>query len=338
MFAAEVARVACTTLLGLLGPPEPEADSGGDDLGVEAPAEAEPEAEGEPSPPTAEMVVRTATGAVQDRAYLERTNSVIATYVDHLDALAEVESELDGCGRALQAELRMALALAYLKLDGTCSQDGQVVETSELRFPQSECPEAVAGDPSTCAAILLDRVVPFAEAGPGGVSAPFSQAFGCRHAVAEMSVEQMFGGCMVGAYDEAIDRGAATPPATDQPEPEVWPVPRWASIVGVSTGAALIVTGSVLLGINGNCPGGYDPVTQIDQCPSTYNTDEAGGVFLGIGLAGTIAMGTVLTVTEIQRKRQRRHRESAALRRLRRAEAVTGLRLLPQPLRTPPRR
>jgi hypothetical protein len=297
-----------------------------------------------------DSIVEAAAQAAKDRAWLERNNQDIPAYVEHLDALADVGDELDTCDGAIRAELRMALALAYLKAAGDCTEAGDTVDAveqapgegpadadapvgvGELPMPVLECFEAAS--PRECSNRLLEYVAEFAAQSPAGTDAPFAQAFGCPHAVAEMSVEQMFGTCMVGEYDEAVERwNDQLPVEEEEPEDvEVWPVPRWASIAGISGGAALVIVGAVLLGIDGKCPGGYDPVTEVDQCPSVYNTDVGGGVLVGVGAVAIIGMGTVLTITEIQRSKQGKQRPSALRRRIDRAEALTGLRLsLPRP-------
>lgn len=287
--------------------------------------------EHEPSAPAdsreVDDVVAAAAKAVEDRAYLERNDRVIDEYVGHLDALADVGRELDTCGQALQAELRMALALAYLELEGTCTDtDEPAARTGEMPMPVLECIDATG--PSECAEALLDRVAEFAAKGQGGLEAPFSQAFGCAHAVAEMSVEQMFGACMVEQYAAASERFEARPAPREQGPTKVWPVPRWAGIAGVSGGLAMIIGGAVMLGIDGKCPGGYDPVTQVEQCPSVYGTSEGGAALVSIGAIVTVGMGVVLTVTEIQRAKQGRSGRPSALRRkLERAQALTGLRV-----------
>jgi hypothetical protein len=289
-----------------------------------------------------DAIVEAAAQAAKDRAWLERNNQDIQAYVQHLDALADVSAELDTCDAAIRAELRMALALAYLKAAGDCAEDGDTVDApdeaapavepvGELPLPVLECFEVLG--PRECADRLLEHVAEFAEQGPAGTDAPFSQAFGCPHAVAEMSVEQMFGTCMVAEYDQAVTRFTGRAPVDDQPKDvQVWPVPRWASIAGISGGAAMVIAGAVLLGIDGKCPGGHDPVTEVDQCPSVYNTNVGGGVLVGVGAVVMVGMGTVLTITEIQRSKQGKQRPSALRRRIDRAEALTGLRLsLPRP-------
>jgi hypothetical protein len=324
------------------GPAPDQADvASPEEAGVAAPDEAGVAAPEEPdmggSGRDVDAIVEAAAQAAKDRAWLERNNQDIGEYVKHLDALADVGAELDACDGAIQAELRMALALAYLKTVGDCAEDGDTVdapdgtavaaEPSELPMPVLECFESAS--PRECADRLLERVAEFADHGPGGTEAPFSQAFGCPHAVAEMSVEQMFGTCMVGEYEQAVTRwsGQAAPQDDEAREVEVWPVPRWASIAGISGGAAMVIAGAVLLGIDGKCPGGYDPVTEVGECPSVYNTNVGGGVLVGVGSVVMLGMGTVLTITEIQRSKQGKQRPSALRRRIDRAEQLTGLRL-----------
>jgi hypothetical protein len=329
----------------LWGPPNGEAAEGPAPEQVDpardeaAQDEAAPdETEATASSRDVDVIVEAAAQAAKDRAWLERNNQDIEEYVKHLDALADVGAELDACDGAIRAELRMALALAYLKTVGDCAEDGDAVDTptatvepGKLPMPVLECFESAG--PRECSDRLLEHVAEFAAQGPGGTDAPFSQAFGCPHAVAEMSVEQMFGTCMVGEYEQAVARfeeQAGT--ESDDREVEVWPVPRWASIAGISGGAAMVIAGGVLLGIDGKCPGGHDPVTEVEQCPSVYNTNVSGGVLVGVGAVVMLGMGTVLTITEIQRSKQGKQRPTALRRRIDRAEALTGLRLsLPRP-------
>lgn len=333
----------------LWAPPTGEVAEGPapDEAGEAAPDEPTPDEPTleEPDPATSgrdvDAIVEAAAQAAKDRAWLERNNQDIEEYVKHLDALADVSADLDTCDGAIRAELRMALALAYLKVAGDCAGDGDTqdapaeaavaVQPEQLPMPVLECFEAAG--PRECADRLLEYVAEFADQGPGGTEAPFSQAFGCPHAVAEMSVEQMFGTCMVGEYEQAVARfGEQADVEQDDDEVEVWPVPRWASIAGISGGAGLVIVGAVLLGIDGKCPGGYDPVTEVDQCPSVYNTNVGGGVLVGVGAVVMLGMGTVLTITEIQRSKQGKSRQSALRRRIDRAEQLTGLRLsLPRP-------
>jgi hypothetical protein len=322
--------------------PDPDPDGTGDTATSGLPDDSDAQLDADPGPDVA-AIVEAAVAAAKDRAYLQRTNREVEEYVHQLDELANVDAELDTCARAIQAEIRMALALAYLEADGTCAEteEGAAADISEndgtpaaaSPLPVLECSD-VAG-PRECADRLLEQVAQFASGGPAGTPAPFSQAFGCPHAVAQMSVEQMFGSCLSEQYDQAITRwetsqGVEAPPPDPGPEP--WPIPRWASIAGVSGGAALLITGGVLLGINGKCPGGHDPVTEVDLCPSVYNTDVSGGVLIGVGSVVVLGMGAVLTITELQRAKQGKTRESALRRRIDRAQALTGLRLsIPRP-------
>jgi hypothetical protein len=309
-----------------------------------------------------DQLVEDAAGALEDRAWLERNGRDIEEYVRHLDALAAVEHELDACGAAIQAELRMALALAYLEHVGTCSEADDAVD-EELPMPTVECGEVA--DPSECAERLLDRVVEFGSRGTGGTSAPFSQAFGCPHAVAEMSVEQMFGSCMANEYEQAVVRGEPIARVDDEVHPHVHhvfeegdaedrsearqdaedrpakrrPGARAAGILGLTVGGGLIAGGAVGLAIDGSCPGGYDPVTEVAACPSIYNTDLAGTVLVSVGALLVVGMSTVLAVTEAQRRKQGKTRSSALRRRVDRVQALTGLRVsgLRPPLEHPGR-
>ena len=305
---------------------DPEAS---DELGSEQP---EP---GEEPPSPVDKIVQEAVQAAKDRAWLERNNQEIDEYVHQLDQLGSVEDELDTCARAIQAEIRMDLALAYLREDGTCSEaeDEDADEDADAGEPAEEAPplpQHECGDlssPSECADRLLERVAEFADEGPGGTPAPLSQAFGCPHALEQMSVEQLFGACLSEQYDEAVERWQEQRDGGGRKERGQLNVPRWASIVGISGGAALLVTGAVLIGIDGNCPGGYDPMSEAGECPNVYNTDAGGAVLVSVGGLAMVGMGVVLAITEVQRKKSR---ESTAMRRVRRFEAATGMRLVPR--------
>ena len=297
-----------------------------------------------------DAIVEAAAQAAKDRAWLERNNKDIAEYVMHLDALANVADDLDTCDSAIRAELRMALALAYLKAVGDCTEAGDTVDApaegsdearsvprpSNFPWPVLECSEA--SGPRECADRLLDTVAEFAAQGQGGTTAPFSPGVrlpACgRRDVGRADVRQLHGRG-VRSSGRALERSLAPMKRRRLSKNRRKKCGRcrgWASIAGVSGGAAMVIVGAVLLSMDGKCPGGYDPMTDIEECPSVYNTNVAGGRVGGrrCGSDGP-AWAPVLAITEVQRKKAGKHRPSALRRKIDRAEALTGLRLSPPP-------
>jgi hypothetical protein len=339
---------------GPVAPEEGEASEGAPEEGVAEegePEEGEPE-EGELDPDAeaseaealeaeTQAIVEAASEAVQDRAVLERNKREVPEFVRHLDALASVQDRLDTCGKAVQAEARMDLALAYLRIAGTCDaaevDDEQPVP--ELEYPR-EC--ASATNPQDCAGYLLERAAEFGDSGPAGAEDPLAQAAGCPHAAESMSVERMFGSCVAQEYEAAVERWRASqspPEPVDEPRRGIdLGVPRWGSVLGLSLGVGAIAAGAVLVAIDGRCPGGHDPMADIEQCPNIYNTDAGGAVLISVGALAVVSMGAILTITEIQRKRGKSRTSEAALRRrMDRVGAITGWQAPRLRLR-PPRR
>jgi hypothetical protein len=268
-------------------------------------------------------IVREAGAAAQDRAVLERNGEEIVEFVAQLDALAGVEDRLDTCARAIQAELRMDLALAYLRVSGTCSE-GEDVEPAALVFPR-EC--ASATTPDACAALLLEGAAAFGASGPAGAEDPLAQAAGCPHAAESMSVERMFGGCVLDEYGAAVERWRASQveaeveaPVEDHEQPRGLAVPRWASITGIGLGVGVLAAGATLVAIDGRCPNGSDPRVDFEGCPSVYNTQAGGAVLISVGALAVISMSTVLAITELKAKRAGQRETTAGLRLRRRLE------------------
>lgn len=82
-------------------------------------------------------------------------------------------------------------------------------------------------------------------------------------------------------------------------------LPRWAEISVMVVGASALAAGGVLLGFDGRCPGGLDPVADAADCPEVYESSTSGFVALGLG-AALLATGTVvLTIDEVRGARQR---------------------------------
>jgi hypothetical protein len=321
---------------GLEGPAAPaevdEVDEGEAEAGeAEAGEPLTTEAEAATLDDESAAIVEAAARAVQDRAVLERNNREVPEFVRHLDALATIEDRLDTCGKAVQAELRMDLALAYLRAAGSC-EESEAVDTDEappeLAYPR-EC-EATA-NPNDCAAQLLERAAEFGDSGPAGAEDPLAQADGCSHAAESMSVERMFGACVAQEYQAALERWRASqappPPVVDRSKPQL-EVPRWASILGISLGVGAIAAGATLVAIDGRCPGGQDPMTDIDQCPNIYNTDAGGAVLISVGALAVVGMGTILTINELRAKKSKNKASVTAMRRrMQRVTALTGWQL-----------
>jgi hypothetical protein len=344
-----IAELGLSALM-VLGPPIAEGPAEGPQPDADSEAQVEPEAEVEPeadaeladSEPAAAdetaAIVAEAAIAAQDRAVLERNNREVPEFVRQLDALATVEDRLDTCGRAVQAELRMDLALAYLRAAGTCSEaePDPDAPVPVLEYPR-EC--SAANDPSGCAALLLERAAEFGDSGPAGAEDPLAQAAGCPHAAESMTVERMFGACVTEEYNAAVERWRASQePVEEDRKPLDLKVPRWASITGISVGAGAIVAGAVLVAIDGNCPGGGDPMVDLDACPNVYDTEVGGAVLISVGALAMLGMGAILTITEIQNKRRGRSNSTTMRRRMDRVTAVTGWqlpRLQLQPRRRP---
>jgi hypothetical protein len=272
-------------------------------------------------------IVRAAGIAAQDRAVLERNGEEIVEFTAQLDALAQVEERLDTCARAIQAELRMDLALAYLRASGTCGEGegeagaGGEVDPGSLAFPR-EC--AAVATPDACAARLLEGAVAFGESGPAGGEDPLAQAAGCPHAAESMSVERMFGGCVVEEYGAALERWRASQQLADpddhRREGRALAVPRWASITGIGLGVGVLAAGATLVAIDGRCPNGGDPRVDFEACPSVYNTEAGGAVLISVGALAVISMSAVLAITEVRAKRAGQRGTTARLRLRRRLD------------------
>ncbi len=71
-------------------------------------------------------------------------------------------------------------------------------------------------------------------------------------------------------------------PAHGRPDgtPSKRKLPRWAGILGMSVGAAAMITGGVLLGVDGKCPDLKTDPNGPDACSRRLNTDVPGIVML----------------------------------------------------------
>ena len=108
--------------------------------------------------------------------------------------------------------------------------------------------------------------------------------------------------------DEAEDCEPVPMAPTDTGPAEREPkriLPRWAEITVAVIGAGAAVAGGVMLGLDGNCPGGADPVADAQDCPEIYEGTVPGLVAIGIGSALVVTGGVVLAVDEVRVGKQR---------------------------------
>lgn len=91
---------------------------------------------------------------------------------------------------------------------------------------------------------------------------------------------------------------AVQPPAPPPPPKRV--LPRWAEIGVMVIGAGAAVAGGVMMGLDGNCPGGLDPMTDAAQCPELYEGSTSGLVAIGIGSALLVTGSVMLSVDEVR--------------------------------------
>ncbi|PRP99937.1 hypothetical protein [Enhygromyxa salina] len=94
----------------------------------------------------------------------------------------------------------------------------------------------------------------------------------------------------------------APPPAVVEPPPPPPKriLPRWAEISVAVIGVGAAVAGGVMLGLDGNCPGGQDPVADASQCPDLYEGTVSGIAAVGIGSALLVFGGVTLAVDEVR--------------------------------------
>ena len=85
------------------------------------------------------------------------------------------------------------------------------------------------------------------------------------------------------------------PPAIDAAKPKKRLLPRWAEIVAASLGAGLVVSGAVLLGLDGQCASEV-----AGQCKLRWENSARGAAILGVGGAVLLGSGALLTVDEVR--------------------------------------
>jgi hypothetical protein len=94
-------------------------------------------------------------------------------------------------------------------------------------------------------------------------------------------------------------------PPQPPPPPPKRILPRWAEITVAAIGVGAAVAGGVMLGLDGKCPGGRDPVADAQQCPTLYEGTVPGLVAIGIGSALLIAGTVTLSVDEVRIGKER---------------------------------
>jgi hypothetical protein len=89
---------------------------------------------------------------------------------------------------------------------------------------------------------------------------------------------------------------------TPKPEPTTPKriLPRWAEITVLTLGVGAVAAGGVLLAMDGNCPGGGDPVADAGSCPEVFESTAAGLVSIGVGSAFLLAGTITLAIDEVR--------------------------------------
>lgn len=100
------------------------------------------------------------------------------------------------------------------------------------------------------------------------------------------------------------------PPVVVEPPPPPPPppkriLPRWAEISVTAIGVGAVIAGGVMLGLDGKCPGGLDPIADAQQCPQLYEGTLPGLVAIGVGSALVVAGGVTLGIDEVRVGNQR---------------------------------
>jgi hypothetical protein len=90
----------------------------------------------------------------------------------------------------------------------------------------------------------------------------------------------------------------APPPAPKPPPKRI--LPRWAEIGVMVIGAGAVAAGGVLMGLDGNCPGGLDPMQDAARCPEVYEGTISGLVSIGVGSALLLTGAVMLSVDEVR--------------------------------------
>jgi hypothetical protein len=76
-------------------------------------------------------------------------------------------------------------------------------------------------------------------------------------------------------------------------------LPLAAEISGLVVGAGLLITGGILLGLDGTCPGGGD-INNLAECPETYHNKPQGVSLTALGAALLLTGGVLVIVDQVR--------------------------------------
>jgi hypothetical protein len=99
--------------------------------------------------------------------------------------------------------------------------------------------------------------------------------------------------CDIVAPVQVVEAPVAAPPPKRL-------LPRWAEIGVMVIGAGAVAAGGVLMGLDGKCPRGLDPMADAAQCPELYEGTVSGLVSLGVGSALLVTGTVMLSVDEVR--------------------------------------
>ncbi|HWB78731.1 MAG TPA: hypothetical protein VG755_27390, partial [Nannocystaceae bacterium] len=90
-------------------------------------------------------------------------------------------------------------------------------------------------------------------------------------------------------------------------------LPRWAGILGMAVGAASIIAGGVLVGVDGKCPDFTDE-TGVGACKEVLKTDGVGYALIGAGAGLSIGFAIAFGIGESKQKKAKQKQRNAAWR------------------------
>lgn len=86
-------------------------------------------------------------------------------------------------------------------------------------------------------------------------------------------------------------------------------LPRWAGALGIAVGAAVAISGGILIGIDGRCTDLADAST---QCSDIYTTQNAGIAMTAVGGALLVGFSVALAIGEVKDKRYEQSKKKTA--------------------------
>lgn len=105
----------------------------------------------------------------------------------------------------------------------------------------------------------------------------------------------------------------APPRSSRSPAARARVMPRWAELLGGGLGLAALAGGATLWAIDSTCPGGASP-SDVEACPSLYDTRSAGITSVALGSALLVGTLALLAVDERRVRRASRRPHALALR------------------------